>query len=105
MVPSSNRVLEEGMVVALEPHIGYWHLQDMVLVTPDGPRLLSPLINTDEDDGDRVGVIPLAARARAPETRYAVFSTYVVLQVMVCWCRGAQPCAPTGEGSGNTNTH
>ncbi len=48
MVPSSNRVLEEGMVVALEPHIGYWHLQDMVLVTPDGPRLLSPLINTDE---------------------------------------------------------
>ena len=48
MVPSSNRVLEEGRVVALEPHIGYWHLQDMVLVTPDGPRLLSPLISTDE---------------------------------------------------------
>ena len=48
MVPSSDRVLEEGMVVALEPHIGYWHLQDMVLVTADGPRLLSPLINTDE---------------------------------------------------------
>ena len=48
IVPSSERVLEEGMVVALEPHIGYWHLQDMVLVTADGPRLLSPLINTDE---------------------------------------------------------
>ena len=48
MVPSSSRVLEEGMVVALEPHIGYWHLQDMVLVTADGPRLLSPLIDTDE---------------------------------------------------------
>ncbi len=48
MVPSSVRVLEEGMVVALEPHIGYWHLQDMVLVTADGPRLLSPLISTDE---------------------------------------------------------
>ena len=48
MVPSSDRVLEQGMVVALEPHIGYWHLQDMVLVTDDGPRLLSPLINTDE---------------------------------------------------------
>ena len=48
MVPSSDRVLEEGMVVALEPHIGYWHLQDMVLVAADGPRLLSPLINTDE---------------------------------------------------------
>ena len=28
MVPSSERVLEEGMVVALEPHIGpCWHLQ------------------------------------------------------------------------------
>ena len=48
MVPSSDRVLEKGMVVALEPHIGYWHLQDMVLVTDDGPRLLSPLISTDE---------------------------------------------------------
>ena len=23
---SSTRVLEEGMLVALEPHIGYWHL-------------------------------------------------------------------------------
>ena len=48
MVPSSTRVLEEGMVVALEPHIGYWHLQDMVLITGGAPRLLSPLINTDE---------------------------------------------------------
>ena len=48
MVPSSPRVLEEGMVVALEPHIGYWHLQDMVHVTADGPRLLSPLFSTNE---------------------------------------------------------
>jgi Xaa-Pro aminopeptidase len=48
MVPSSTRVLEEGMVVALEPHIGYWHLQDMVQVTAAGPRLLSPLFSTDE---------------------------------------------------------
>ena len=48
MVPSSTRVLEEGMVVALEPHIGYWHLQDMVLITNDSPRLLSPLFSTDE---------------------------------------------------------
>ena len=48
MVPSSARVLEKGMVVALEPHIGYWHLQDMALVTDDSPRLLSPLISTDE---------------------------------------------------------
>ena len=49
MVPSSDRVLEEGMVVALEPHIGgCWHLQDMVVVTDGAPRLLSPLFNTDE---------------------------------------------------------
>ena len=49
MVPSSDRVLEEGMVVALEPHIGpCWHLQDMVLVTDGAPRLLSPLMGTDE---------------------------------------------------------
>ena len=48
MVPSSTQVLEEGMVVALEPHIGYWHLQDIVLVTGDSPRLLSHLFSTDE---------------------------------------------------------
>ena len=41
-VPSIARFLEEGIVVALEPHIGYRHLQDMVLVTDDAPRLLSP---------------------------------------------------------------
>ena len=48
MVPSSMHILEKGMVVALEPHIGYWHLQDMVLITDGAPRLLSSLINTDE---------------------------------------------------------
>ena len=29
-------------------HLGYWHLQDMVLITDDSPRLLSPLFSTDE---------------------------------------------------------
>ena len=48
MVPSGKHTLEKGMVVALEPHIGHWHLQDMVLITDGTPRLLSPLINTDE---------------------------------------------------------
>ena len=48
MVPSSTRVLEGGMVVALETRIGYWHLQDMVLITDSSPRLLSPLFSTDE---------------------------------------------------------
>ena len=40
LVPSDNTVLEAGMVLALEPHVDYWHLQDMALVTDDGPRLL-----------------------------------------------------------------
>ena len=47
MVPSSTRVLQEGMTVALEPHISYWHLQYMVLVTEAAPRLLSSLMSTD----------------------------------------------------------
>ena len=48
MVPAGRHTLEKGMVVALEPHIGHFHLQDMVLITDAAPRLLSPLINTDE---------------------------------------------------------
>ena len=48
MAPSGKYILEEGLVVALEPHIGNWRLQDMVLITDGEPRLLSPLINTDE---------------------------------------------------------
>ena len=48
LVPSDDTVLEAGMVLALEPHVDYWHLQDMVLVTEDGPRLLSDRFNTDE---------------------------------------------------------
>ena len=48
MVPAGRHTLETGMVVALEPHIGHWHLQDMVLITDGTPKLISPLINTDE---------------------------------------------------------
>ncbi len=29
------------MVLALEPHVGYWHLQDLILVTSAGPKVLS----------------------------------------------------------------
>jgi hypothetical protein len=36
------------MVLALEPHVGYWHIQDMILVTPAGPKLLSDRFSTDE---------------------------------------------------------
>lgn len=40
--------LEEGMVLALEPHIGHWHIQDMVVLRADGPELLSDKMSTDE---------------------------------------------------------
>jgi len=44
----SDLLLEAGMVLALEPHVNSWHLQDMVLVTAGAPELLSPKFNTDE---------------------------------------------------------
>jgi Xaa-Pro aminopeptidase len=44
----SGIVLEEGMVLALEPHKDYWHVQDMVLVQQGAPLLLSPKFNTDQ---------------------------------------------------------
>jgi Xaa-Pro aminopeptidase len=44
----SSRRLEAGMVIAMEPHIDHWHIQDMILVRPEGYELLSPLFNTDE---------------------------------------------------------
>ena len=48
IVSTGQHVLEEGMVLATEPHVDYWHLQDMFLITKDGPRLLSPRFSTDE---------------------------------------------------------
>jgi hypothetical protein len=36
------------MVLAMEPHVGFWHLQDMIQITGDGPRLISTRFNTDE---------------------------------------------------------
>jgi Xaa-Pro aminopeptidase len=42
------RVLEEGMVIAMEPHIDHWHIQDMFVIRESGPELLSPKFNTDE---------------------------------------------------------
>jgi Xaa-Pro aminopeptidase len=43
-----EHVLEPGMVLALEPHVNFWHVQDMVLVTNGAPELLSAKFNTDE---------------------------------------------------------
>jgi Xaa-Pro aminopeptidase len=48
IVPTCHDELEEGMVLAMEPHVGYWHLQDMILITGHGPRLLSDRFSTDE---------------------------------------------------------
>jgi len=44
----NEMVLEEGMVLALEPHVNFWHVQDMILVRKGPPVLLSPKFNTDE---------------------------------------------------------
>ena len=44
----SEHVLEAGMVLALEPHVNFWHVQDMILVTEGAPVLLSPKFNTDK---------------------------------------------------------
>ena len=43
----SDHVLEPGMVLALEPHVNFWHVQDMILVTDGAPVLLSPKFSTD----------------------------------------------------------
>ena len=43
----SAHVLEGGMVLALEPHVNFWHVQDMILVKGGAPELLSPKFNTD----------------------------------------------------------
>jgi Xaa-Pro aminopeptidase len=48
LVRTNHQALEEGMVLALEPHVGYWHIQDMILVTPAGPTVLSDRFSTDE---------------------------------------------------------
>lgn len=44
----SLRRLEEGMVIAMEPHVNHWHIQDMFIVREEGPELLSDKFNTDE---------------------------------------------------------
>jgi Xaa-Pro aminopeptidase len=48
IIPSSHQELEAGMVLAMEPHVGSWHLQDLILISDDGPILLSNRFNTDE---------------------------------------------------------
>jgi DNA mismatch repair protein MutL len=42
------RRLEEGMVIAMEPHVNHWHIQDMFVVRANGPELISDKFSTDE---------------------------------------------------------
>jgi Xaa-Pro aminopeptidase len=48
LVKDNQQVLEAGMVVAIEPYIDYWHIQDMILITEDEPRLLTDKFSTEQ---------------------------------------------------------
>ena len=48
LVRNNQQKLEAGMVIALEPYIDYWHIQDMILITDDGPKVLSDKFSTEE---------------------------------------------------------
>ena len=48
LVRRSNVVLEEGMVLALEPRKDHWHIQDMVVVRKVGPELISDKFSTEQ---------------------------------------------------------
>jgi hypothetical protein len=37
------------MVIAMEPHVDHWHIQDMILLRRDEPELLSSGFPTDGD--------------------------------------------------------
>jgi Xaa-Pro aminopeptidase len=45
---NNPRRLEEGMVIAMEPHVNHWHIQDMFVIRADGPELLSGKFPTDK---------------------------------------------------------
>jgi Xaa-Pro aminopeptidase len=42
------RRLEEGMVIAMEPHVDHWHIQDMFVIRATGPELISDKFPTDK---------------------------------------------------------
>ena len=47
LVPACDTPIEAGMVLAFEPHVNEFHLQDMYLIRDDGQENLSPLFSTD----------------------------------------------------------
>jgi len=48
LVEGSGDVLESGMVVAIEPISGHWHLQDEYLVTDRGPQRISDTFDLEQ---------------------------------------------------------
>ena len=44
----SDTVLEDGMILAIEPQRLHWHIQDLILVEGNKPRLLSDKFPTDQ---------------------------------------------------------
>jgi Xaa-Pro aminopeptidase len=44
---NSDIVLENGMILAVEPQRLHWHLQDLILVGDGPPRLISDKFSTD----------------------------------------------------------
>ena len=48
LVSADQTIIESGMVLAFEPHVNEFHIQDMFLITDEGQENLSPLWNTDE---------------------------------------------------------
>jgi Xaa-Pro aminopeptidase len=48
IIEGADERLEAGMVIAMEPHFGPWQLQDLYLITEDGPKLLSNRFSTQE---------------------------------------------------------
>lgn len=47
LVPADDTPIEAGMVLAFEPHVNEYHIQDMFLITAQGQENLSPLFGTD----------------------------------------------------------
>jgi Xaa-Pro aminopeptidase len=48
LTPGRRTVLEEGMVLAIEPYREHWHIQDLLAVRRAGPELLSAKFPIDE---------------------------------------------------------
>ena len=48
LVRTEDRPIEKGMVIALEPYVDWWHVQDMFYIGKDGNEILSPNFDTSE---------------------------------------------------------